>query len=105
MLSKCIYLFSSPLLPSFSHVYARAPSLRFGRLHSRRQRALAGASRYWSEPRSMMLLDRHADTMLMHGFLFELSPDADDEDQANKPFTDPKKLDHHVDTMLLLISI
>ena len=53
----------------------------------------------------MMLPDRHADTMLMHGFLFELSPDADDEDQANKPFTDPKKLDHHVDTMLLLISI
>ena len=39
----------------------------------------------------MMLLDRHADTMLMHGLLFELSRDAS-VDQENNPLADPKRL-------------
>lgn len=49
-----------------------------------------------------MLLDRHAVAMLMRALIYELSPDADDADQANNLLADPKRLDPHVDTILLL---
>ena len=48
-----------------------------------------------------MLLDRHADTILMRGLFFERSPDTNSVNEANNPLAYPKRLDHHVDTMLL----
>ena len=45
----------------------------------------------WFDPSSIILLDHHVDTMLLHDLLFELSPDAS-VDQESNPLADPKRL-------------